>query len=299
VYVHDILTYSDNTRLNRDNADLRLSGFHQSAKSRFEYSGTYKENSQNDASNNLAGDLAQRNITSIRLNNEWNMTAKSSVAIGYQLQDIKYDNSVLYDRQHTTIPLNYYWGITPKLDMSVGYRNRNTSFEGGAMGSRPDLDDQFFNVGVRGVIGSKTTGEIRIGTQKRDFNTPGVKDENLLSADARITWAATEKSDFTLVVSRDFNADAFGTSIESTDVQVGGTTAISEYFNGFASIRLSSDDYNGGRSDDGLFGQIGVSYTPNAYSAFSLAYILYNNDSSYLPADFDNNVFNISGTLRY
>lgn len=304
VYIHDILTYGDNSRLNRDNADVSLSGFHQSAKSRFDYTATYKENSQNDASNNLAGDLAQRNITSIRLGNEWNMTAKSSVAFGYRMEDVKYENSLLYDREHSSIPLNYYWRVTPKLDMSVGYRYRTTSFErsgvvAGGGGPRPDLDDQFFNVGVRGTIGAKTTGEIRVGIQERDFNTPGVKDEDLLSVDAQVTWESTEKTDFSLLLSRDFNADAFGTSIESTDIQLAGTTAISETFNGFASVRFSDDDYNGGRSDDGLFGQIGVSYTPNAYSVFSVAYILYNNDSSFVPADFDNNVFNISGTLRY
>jgi len=102
-----------------------------------------------------------------------------------------------------------------------------------------------------------------------------------------------------VVASRDFNADAFGTSIESTDIQVSGTTVPNENFNGFASLRISDDSYNGGRSDDGLYGQVGVSFAPTTYSAVSIAYIIYNNDSSFLPADFENNVINISGTIRY
>jgi polysaccharide biosynthesis protein VpsM len=305
VFVENIITYSDNSRLNRETPDVKLQGFQKTAKSKVDYGISYAENAQNDASNNLTGDLARRNILKANIDGEWSVTAKSSIKAGYSLEDITYDSEQFYDREHSNLPVNYYWGVTPKLDMSVGYRHRTTSFDprNGYLPdpfSKPsDFDDDFFNVGVRGQIGAKTSGEIRVGVQNRDFNTAGKNDEDLFSVDAKVTWQATEKSNLSLLASRDFNADAFGTSIESTDVQLAGTTALSENFNGFASIRLSKDDYNGGRSDDGLFGQVGVSYAPNSYSAISVAYVIYNNDSSYMPADFDNNVINISGTLRY
>jgi hypothetical protein len=74
---------------------------------------------------------------------------------------------------------------------------------------------------------------------------------------------------------------------------------LSEELSGFASIRFSNDDYDYGRTDEGISGQVGVTYSPNSNSAISIAYILYNNNSDFAPADFDNNVINISGTLRY
>lgn len=308
-YVHDFVTYGDNKRLNRDSPDGRLNGFYKTPKSRIDYAVSYKENSQNDASNNLVGDLARRNILRLNVRGEWDMSAKSSLSAAYQLDDVAYDSPRFHDRDATSIPVNYYWEVTPKLDMSVGYRYRNTSFSrspefisqnrNDPLNYRPDFDDQFFNVGVRGQLGAKTTGEIRVGIQERDFNASGVKDEDLFSADASVTWQATEKSNVSVLLSRDFNADAFGTSIESTDVQLAGSTKLSEQVSGFASLRFSDDKYSVGRSDDGTFGQVGVTFTPNMYSAISLAYVIYNNDSDFLPADFDNNVINISGTLRY
>lgn len=308
-YIHDFVTYSDNSRLNRDNPDARLEGSYNTSKSEIDYSVSYKENSQNDAGSNLVGDLAQRDIFNLKIGGEWDVSSKSSLAGAYQMSDISYENSIFHDRDSVALPVNYYWAVTPKVDMSVGYRYRNTSFSrdadyisqnrGDPFNFRPDYDDQFFNLGVRGEIGAKTSAEIRLGTQKRDFNTVGVDDEDLFSANARVTWAATEKSDLSFSYSRDFNADAFGTSIESEDIQVGGSTMFNDQLSGFASIRLANDDYDGGRSDDGLFGQVGVTYTPTLYSAVTIAYVVYNNDSDFSPADFDNNVINISGTLRY
>ncbi len=309
LYVHDFITYSDNSRLNRDTPDLKLDGLLRSIKSNIDFGLSYKENSQNDASNNLAGDLATRNILNAHVNGEWSMSAKSSLEAGYHLSDVQYDDARFYDREAYSIPLNYYWAVTPKVDASVGYRFRNTSYEPDGVRIRQnpqapglyrsDTDDQFFNVGVRGEIGAKTTGEIRVGVQERDFNTPGVKKEDLFSVDARAVWQATEKSNLSVLFSRDFNADSFGTSIESSDFQVGGSTTLQENLTGFASIRFSKDDYQGGRSDDGLYGQVGVTYSPSSNTALSVAYIIYNNDSDFIPADFDNSVFNISGTLRF
>lgn len=308
-YIHDFITYSDNSRLNRDNPDARLVGSYRTPKSRVDYSVSYQENSQNDAGSNLVGDLAQRDILNVNLGGEWDFSSKSSISGGYQLNDVSYENPAFHDRDAVSIPVNYYWGLTPKLDMSVGYRYRNTSFSRGAdfisqnrgdpFNFRPDYDDQFFNLGIRGEIGAKTTAEIRVGTQKRDFNVRGVDDEDLFSANARVNWAATEKSNLAFTYSRDFNADAFGTSIESEDIQLSGSTTFNDQLSGFASLRFANDDYNGGRSDDGLFGQVGVTYSPTLYSAVTIAYVVYNNDSDFLPADFDNNVINISGTLRY
>ena len=309
VYVHDFVSYSDNSRLNRDNPDIKLDGLLKSVKSNVDFGVSYKENSQNDANNNLAGDLATRNILKAHVNGEWSMSAKSSLAGGYNLEDVQYDDARFYDREAYSIPINYYWAVTPKLDASVGYRYRNTSYDPDGVRIRqnpqapglyrPDTDDQFFNVGVRGAIGAKTTGEIRVGIQERDFNTPGLENEDLLSFDARAVWQATEKSNLSVLFSRDFNADSFGTSIESSDLQVGGSTVLQENLTGFANVRFSKDDYQGGRSDDGVYGQVGVSFSPSSNTAVSVAYVIYNNSSDFIPADFDNSVFNISGTLRF
>ena len=306
VYVHDFVNYTSNGDLDRDDPDAKLSGYYRTSKSRIDYGLSYVESSQNDASNNLVGDLARRDLFSYFVRGEWDVSAKSSVSAAYDGLDVSYDNPGLSDRDVSSIPLNYYWEVSPKLDLSVGYRYRNTSFGRQVspnpnipFGRLPDYDDQFLNVGVRGELGPKTTGEIRIGVQDRDFNTRGVSDDDLFSADARVLWEATENSNMSVLVSRDFNADAFGTSIESTELQLSGSTTLRGQLSGFASIRLTDDKYGTGRSDDGTFGQLGFTFTPNMHSSVSLSYMIYNNSSDLQAADFDNAIINFSGTLRY
>ena len=77
VYVHDFLRYAGESQLNRDSPDLKVNGRLQSVKSNIDFGVSYKENSQNDASNNLTGDLARRNIFRAHVDGEWSMTAKS------------------------------------------------------------------------------------------------------------------------------------------------------------------------------------------------------------------------------
>ena len=305
-YVHDFVNYTSNGDLDRDDPDVKLSGYYRTSKSRIDYGVSYLESSQNDASNNLVGDLARRDLFSYFVRGEWDVSAKSSLSAAYHGFDVSYDNPGLSDRDLASIPVNYYWEASPKLDLSVGYRYRNTSFGRRVspnpnipFGRLPDYDDQFLNVGIRGELGPKTTGEIRVGIQDRDFNTRGVSDDDLFSADARVLWEATENSNMSVLVSRDFNADAFGTSIESTELQLSGSTTLRGQISGFASIRLTDDKYGAGRSDDGTFGQLGFTFTPNMHSSVSLSYMIYNNSSDLQAADFDNSIINFSGTLRY
>ena len=309
VYTHDFVHYFETDSLDRDNVRGAIKGHSKWPKARVNYSMSFREHSQNDASNNVIGDIARRNRFHAMVRSEWEMSAKSSLAASLGMDNVDYEATNLHDRDSYNIPLDYYWQYSPNLDMSVGYRYRHTSFSRdynfpdvlGLDGSQEPAShqDHFFNIGVRGRIGAKTSGEIKVGIQNRESGAAGRSLEEMFAVDGRIVWAATAKTAGTLRISRDFRSDAFGASIESSNLSVSVKTRFNEEYSGFATIRYAEDRYFTGREDEALFGQVGLAYTPNLHSAISLAYVVYNNNSNFKSADFDSSLVNLSGNLRY
>lgn len=309
VYIHDFVHYFETDSLDRDNIRVAIKGHSKWPKARVNYSMNFREHSQNDASNNVVGDIARRNRFHGMVRSEWEMSAKSSVAASLGMDNVDYEAPNLHDRESYNIPLDYYWQYSPKLDMSVGYRFRHTSFSRdynftdvlGLDGSQEpaSYQDYFFNIGVRGRIGSKTSGEIKVGIQNRESVAAGRSLEEMFAVDGRVVWAATAKTAGTLRISRDFRSDAFGASIESSNLSVSARTEFNEEYSGFATIRYGDNRYFSGREDEALFGQVGLAYAPNLHSAISLAYVVYNNNSNFKSADFDSSLINLSGNLRY
>ncbi len=309
VYIHDFVHYFESDSLDRDNVRVAVKGHSKWPKARINYSMSFRERSQNDASNNVEGNIARRDQFHSLVRAEWEMSAKSSLAASLGMDKVDYEAANLHDRQSYHVPLDYYWEYSPKLDMSVGYRFRHTSFsrdynfptvfEGDGPKDPSSYQDHFLNVGVRGQIGPKTSGEIKVGMQNRESNTAGRVLRDMFAAEGRVVWIATEKTSGTLRITRDFRSDAFGSSIESSDLSLSARTRLNEEYAGFATIRYSDDRYFTGRDDEALFGQVGLTYTPNLHSAISLAYVVYNNNSNSKSADFDSSVFNLSGNLRY
>ena len=309
VYIHDFVHYFETDSLDRDNKRVAVKGHSKWPKAQINYSMSFREHSQNDASNNVVGDIARRDQYKGVVRSEWEMSAKSSLAASVGMDKVDYEAATLHDRQSYNIPLDYYWEYSPKLDMSVGYRFRHTSFSRdyhspavfGRDGPK-DLSsykDHFFNVGVRGKIGPKTSGEVKVGIQNRESNTAGRVLREMFAVDGRVVWAATEKTTGSLRISRDFRSDAFGTSIESSDLSLSARTKFNEEYSGFATIRYADDLYFTGREDEAIFGQVGLTYTPSLHSAISLAYVVYNNNSNFKSADFASSLVNLSGNLRY
>ena len=309
LYVHDFIHYFENDHLDRDNMRVAAKGYSKWPKARINYSLSFRERSQNDATNNVVGDIARRDRLHSMVRAEWEMNAKSSLAGGIGVDEVDYEAANLQDRDSYNFPIDFYWEYSPKLDMSVGYRYRRTTFSGdynfpsvhgpGGPADPFTYKDHFFNLGVRSRIGAKTSGEIKLGIQNRESNPAGRLLQEMFALDGRIAWAVTDKTTGSLRISRDFRSDAFGTSIESSDVSFSANTKFNPKYSGFASFRYGDDRYFTGRSDEGIFGQVGLTYNPNLHSTVSLAYLIYNNSSNTKWADFNSSLFNLSGNLRY
>jgi len=310
-YIHDVVTYTDNDAQNRDNPNFYLSGDWTSVKTQLTYSASYRDITQNTSNANLTGELADRTETKGSVRCEWDMSMKSSIAVGANYLNFDFNSPALRDREEVSVPVNYYWEYTPKLDLSVGYRYRNTSY-GSIMypavingvpvivtaPDQPDSEDHFLNVGMRGELSAKTTGEIRVGYQNRDFGGDR-GDKGQFSVDMSLDWAASPKMLYTINASRDFKAGSTGASYTTNEFEVIGQYALDEEWSCYGSMKYLDDNYSSGATNNTYFSQIGARYSPNIYSSFTLAYTFYKNDSSIEESDFTSNIFNLSASLRY
>jgi len=260
------------------------------------------------------------------INGEYTFSPKFSFGGGFDYSNKEYTDAFedrLSDREEYEIPVDVFYELTPKVDLSVGYRYRTAEISGnrGQLRFDPstgtfvrdsvqgyDVDNHFFNVGARGNLLPKLTGNFKIGFNYNDPDAGATNrdEDGSIGVDADFTYAATPKLNTTLKLFRDFGSAGEGGVTESTGFNLNARYNINPLFNASARLgykfRENKDDTvqaNADREDD--FYNLGarLTYTPNEYLALSAGYAYSDNDSDRDEASFDNHRVNLSASLRY
>lgn len=301
IYRHHFLTYVDNDELDTDNADLDATV--QFNGSRFTFTGdlSYLETQQNTitgiGSAGLTPGRVDRSIFAWSGYGEYEATSKVSVGAGLQTSNTDYKTLGYRDTFSASVPVDVYYAITPKVDLSVGYRYRETDVEGSW-----DYDDHFFNVGARGELAPKLTGNVRVGLQTREFQAPGLDNEDFVALSAGLSYALSPLAQISLNLDRDYVVNPInGNTIERTGGTIGGSYAFSQVLTGNAYFGYFYSEYpqDSDREDDFYNVGLSLSYTPNEYVRLTGGVVHYKNDSSLVSNDFDNTLIEFSAALRY
>jgi polysaccharide biosynthesis protein VpsM len=291
-YREEIRRYSDN-----DNQDGEFSnvGFRSSTNAgsgKFDINGSYAQIAQNDNDIRAAGIIVRRDVTNLGASAEFDVTGKTSLAVGTTFLSTKYDVATYRDSDVWSLPVDLYYEATEKLDWSVGYRYRTTDQDGAAR----DFKDHFVNIGARGEFSPKLTGQVRVGYLTRKIDGGG--DESDLGLDSSFDYAATEKTSLRLFLSNDYGNSGTGDSTKT--LRWGGSvnTNFTEQWFASASLSLSSAEYPT-RDDDFLDTSVTVGYKYNQFVNFTASVAMRDNDSTAATAKFDNTVFQFGANIRY
>ena len=297
LFREDFLRYSDNGRLDSEDALVNVRGGYDDDKLMVDGSFQFVQADQNTADANRAGTLIQRDTSSFNLVAEYTLSLKTSASVGFTYNDLNFTSGsdLLTDRTTITIPVNLYYGFSPKIAASVGYQFRDTALHGGN-----DRTDHFFNVGLRGELAPKLDADMRIGFQSRDIDVTGVGSETF-AVNSRFSWYPGSKTQIVASLNRDFSSGGTGDSIEDTGISVFVTQAISPLLSGNVNVSFSNADYQNtsGRADDTFNFGISVSYFPNDFISVRAGYSYEQNDSNAPGSNFENSSFNVSASLRY
>lgn len=264
-----------------------------SAKSTTTASASYIE-TQAENRRGLRGVVLKSAITDLGFLTEYDASAKTSLVGGVSFRDT---NREEFGSDYTdfSVPVNVYYAATEKLDVGLGYRYRDSSVDGSVFGDR---SSHFVNLGLRGELTPKLVADLKVGFQTTDVDRADSVDG--LALDAKLTYSASIKSTFDIVLSKDLLVGFGGEVIDNLSVGLVGNYRFSEAFSANAMAVVGTDSYESvTRDDDYRIVQVGVMYSPVYFMSVEAAYMWMDNDSNLAGLDFTKDTLMMSVNLRY
>ena len=295
-----LTSYSDNDNLNNQLLGIGDTTSYQSGRLKLNFNASHNELDQPTIDVvPSAGKLVERHVSTIGANGELEISEKISVGTGLTFTTTDYKESGYTEEDTYTVPVNVYYELTPKVDLSAGITYSKINLDDVAAGQADEYDAYYYNVGARGSFTPKLSGAFSVGYNTRTANV-GPDDDGSFGADASLAYAYTDKTNFTLALSRNFsNSTAGGASYENSQITLGATSAIAVDWSLNASVTYRQLDYqNIDQTDDYYEGTVGATYIINSHLSAGLSY-LYRKQASDTGSEFDNNIVTLSMSARY
>lgn len=291
-----LTSYSDNSNFNNQLLGIGSKATYQSGGVSLGANLSFNELDQPTIDVVPAGQLVERQVTNAGVDGEVELSEKISLGSGFTYSKTDYVTPGFTDSEEYSVPVNAYYELTPKVDVSAGIRYTNTQLD---IAGANEFENFYYNVGARGAFTPKLSGAFSVGYNYRTANA-GPDDGGSPGADASLTYAYTEKTQFTLALSRNYsNSSAGGASYENSQVTLGASSAIRPDFLISASASYRQLDYQvGGQTDDYIEGTLGATYVINGYLSTKLSY-LYREQTSNTGSEFENNIVTLSLSARY
>lgn len=292
--------YSDNSDLDTENflanAALDYRGGSLSASLMASFAQLDSTSATSEA--NVPGIIVEREESRLKGYAEYTFSSLLSVGAGagYFKQD--YTTAGFIDSETYTVPADIYYELSPKLDLSVGYVYKTVEFDAA---NAAEFDSHFFNVGARGEILPKLSGRAKVGFELRDVENDDSK--TTYAMEAALSYVPTSLLTIDLGLDRSYQAGstATGSVYTNTEANLAARYAITNMISTSARAFYAMRNYDAGslREDDVYGGGISVNYDPNDYVTFSAGYTYTKVDSNVDAISYDNNILNVSASLRY
>lgn len=294
VVAERFIAYTDHDEFNEELARVAFNSHYDGVKLQLRTEASYRELMQNSRDEQLDGRLVRRDVTTAGVSGEYAATEKSKLGLGFRYGITDYKTDGFVDRDTWAVPANYYFAITPKIDLSAGIEYSETDVDA----ANADSERMFYNVGARGDFTAKLSGYFRVGYATREDDSGS--DSDMIGLDAGLTYFYSQKTQFTLDLSNDFDSSSGGRGQEIASVNLGIRSNFTVGFSGRASIGYRQVEYIGAdREDDYLTASLGVAYSVNSFLSVEAYYNYLDNSSNVDGAEFEANIIGIAANLRY
>lgn len=292
-YTEEFKFYSDNSEIDTSLSTINATLAYDNTKTKVDAKAGYQQLDQPTADARGAG-LVKRDVTNASIDGEFNITEKTSFKLGIAYNDTDYASATFGDWEYVQIPLNYYYEVAPKLDASFGFAYKDNVIGNG----QPDTEEYYYNVGARGDLAPKLTGELSLGYKQSE---PTVGDsESTFGIDSKFTYAYSEKTSLDANLSNGFGFSGIGERYRTLAFGGGITSSVNEQLQLGARLTYSNNSYLTTTQDDDLISaNVSATYKYSEYITLAGSYAYTDNASNKAGSDFTGNVLILSASLRY
>lgn len=293
-YFEEFQFYSNNSDLNTSLSNVGFSAKYDDSKSLLTFDSSFQQANQATRDIRSLGTLVKRDIVNVTLNDELRFTEKTSLSAGIDYDDTNYKRAGYTDYETISVPVKYYYRVAPKLDVSGGYRYRDSHLGRGGIDSK----EGFYNVGFRGEVTPKLTGELAVGYTRLKPDVGNATSG--LGLEASFDYAYSQKTIVTFGANQNYSYSATGDNTRIGGLNAGVSAAVAEDLRLNAAISYSRYAYLGSNRRDNFYtGQLGATYTVNENVSITGAYAYSKNSSNLAGATFTDNIVSVFANLRF
>lgn len=292
-YTEEFKFYSDNSDIDTSLSTINASLVYDNTKTKVDAKLGFQQLDQPTVDARGAG-LVKRDVIDGGINGEYNLSEKTSVKLGLTYNDTDYAAASFADWEYYQIPVNYFYEVAPKLDASFGFSYKDNMLGNG----RSDTEEYYYNVGARGELAPKLTGEVSLGYKQSEAEIGD--SESTFGIDSKFTYAYSEKTSLDANLSNGFGFSGVGESFRTFALGGGVTSSLSEQLQIGARLTYSNNAYLTTTQDDKLISvSVNASYKYNEFVTFAGSFATTDNNSNRAGSDFTGNVLVLSAALRY
>jgi hypothetical protein len=297
-----LVEYASNSTQDTTLPDFGFDAKGDEGKSKLDLSASYAELAENNATIRLNNIIVRTDQTNAGIYGETGLTEKTSLGGGIQYANSTYDQLNFVNSSVISVPVDAYYSFSPKTDASVGYEYTNSQQSEG----QPNYDTNFLNVGVRGEFTPLLTGQARVGYDIIRFDEQPAPHASRygdqLGVDGAFTYAATEKSSYSLSISNGYTNTGTGVVVKNLSIGIDGSTEIDPQWKFLPGFAYSRRTYPGGdpvRQDSVWTGSAGLQYVYSTYADLSLTYALDDDTSNTSGTSYSDSRVTLALNLRY
>lgn len=182
-------------------------------------------------------------------------TASANIDVNILLRDIDYDEDVLdvstfrlRDRKEKSLGSTLYYGVSPSTDLLVDVNYAVADYTGNILDVASfDSKTKFLLVGAKWETTAASSGFVKVGYQKRDFDVASRAGFSGLKWDAGVSWNPIERATFEFSTASDTReTNGQGNFIRRKDYLADWRHEWLERFSTVVTISYSNDSYEGG-----------------------------------------------------
>lgn len=228
-------------------------------------------------------------------------SARMQLDLGANYDELRYTNSnnlnADKERDATALRSTFYYRVAPKTKALLEARHTDYDY---LSNTRLNSENIGLLTGLSWEATALTTGTVKIGREKKDFDENSIDDKSTGMWEVGITWAPLTYSQFSLTTRRGFdegsdNAD----TIKSQNTTLSWNHDWSERLSSIVNYTRSNQDYQydtPGRKREDVLDSFGLSlnYEMRRWLDIGLGYKYAENDSDAANESYERNIFAIS-----